>query len=198
MVPGWLITTVWFVGGICATGAFWFFLGSGNTTGIVISGVGSVLCVIVAIGLQIRNERAKEGQHPSQQYPAPAPVLPVVPASAERALPGAPQRPLNADERDFLTGISTEGRDLLLAAAQHPHGEIFFAQSFRGLSVTVGERVFCEPGNSRTEARARRSVQELVELGLVQDRGGNGSIFSVTDEGFGAADLIEKLRKSAV
>jgi predicted transcriptional regulator len=58
--------------------------------------------------------------------------------------------------------------------------------------------VFCEPGNSRTEARARRSVQELVELGLVQDRGGNGSIFSVTDEGFGAADLIEKLRKSAV
>ena len=62
MVPDWLITTIWFIAGISATGGFWYFLSLKNLTGMVVSALSTVVAVALAIYLNRRNERLKQGK----------------------------------------------------------------------------------------------------------------------------------------
>jgi hypothetical protein len=57
MTANWLITVVWFIAGICATGSFWYFLGAKSAPGAIMSGIGAVLAGAVAVVLMIRNEK---------------------------------------------------------------------------------------------------------------------------------------------
>jgi hypothetical protein len=57
MVPGWLLLTIWFIAGIAATGSFWYFLGVRNAIGAIGSACIAIIAVILAIALQIRNDR---------------------------------------------------------------------------------------------------------------------------------------------
>jgi len=109
--------------------------------------------------------------------------------------PGEEQfsRPLNLPERDQVASVTTEARELLIAAANLDHGDVFVTDGFDGISVTVGEREFVTPkGNARAAAKAKRALDELVSAGLIANRGGDGSLFGVTDEGFRVADLIQR------
>jgi len=59
MTPDWLITTIWFIAGISATGGFWYFLGSKNLVGTISSACGTVAAVALAIFLHLRNDRLR-------------------------------------------------------------------------------------------------------------------------------------------
>jgi hypothetical protein len=108
-----------------------------------------------------------------------------------------PSRPLTLDERDLIAALPDESRELLVAAAADPTGTVLMTQTMGGMSVETNERDFVERSNPRSEARWRRAVGELVEMGLLQRRDLNGEVFSVTDEGYRAADLLSRMIQDA-
>jgi hypothetical protein len=59
LAPDWLILTIWFLAGIGGTGSFWYFLASGNKVGAIGSAIVTLVSVLVAIILQVRNERLR-------------------------------------------------------------------------------------------------------------------------------------------
>jgi hypothetical protein len=53
-IPEWIIQVTWFVAGICATGALWYFLSQKDYPWAVLSGLGALLFAGFAIYLQVR------------------------------------------------------------------------------------------------------------------------------------------------
>ena len=99
-------------------------------------------------------------------------------------------RRLSAEDRDMLANLPEEARQLLQAAAADRNGTVLMTETMGGMSVETSERDFVDRGNARSEARWRRAVQELLQRGWLEQRDHNGEVFSVTDEGFRAADLL--------
>ncbi len=58
--PDWVIATVWFMAGISASGAFWYFLGAHNPMGVVVSAVLTGVLSVVAIILHIQNDKRRQ------------------------------------------------------------------------------------------------------------------------------------------
>jgi hypothetical protein len=58
-VPEWAITAAWFIAGVGATGAFWFFLASGSVAGVILSAGGTLAAIAVAIAFHVRNDRLR-------------------------------------------------------------------------------------------------------------------------------------------
>ena len=79
---------------------------------------------------------------------------------------------------------------MLVAAALDSSGALFFVESMGGLSMEANSKQLVESGNARSEARGRRAMNDLISAGLLENRGGDGSMLFVTDEGFRAADLL--------
>jgi hypothetical protein len=143
----------------------------------LVSDLGQVLCVGLgpAASYQIHIERVA-------QIPK-ADVFEVLGGS--EAVPG-PQP--NLEERHVTAAVPSDARELLIAAADHDSGAVFVAEAMQGVSISVGEREFTTMGNVRSEAKWRRAIRDVEQLGLVENRGGDGSLLSVTDEGFRVAD----------
>lgn len=86
--------------------------------------------------------------------------------------------------------LSDTARDLLLEAVQDPAGVIMRLGTMGGTHVQTNQRDFVELGNVRSAARWRGAVDELHDLGLVEDRAGKGEVFFVTDAGYRVGDLL--------
>jgi hypothetical protein len=82
--------------------------------------------------------------------------------------------------------LSTEARQLLLAASHDEHGSVLVYSTFGGLFVQTGGQNFCESKNPRSEARWRAVIQELVHARLIEQTG--NEIFSLTDLGYARAE----------
>ena len=81
-------------------------------------------------------------------------------------------------------------RDLLLEAVHDPGGVIMRLGTMAGTHVQTNGRDFIESGNVRSSARWRGAVDELHNLGLVEDRAGKGEVFFVSDAGYRVGDLL--------
>ena len=92
---------------------------------------------------------------------------------------------------DRLPDLSEAARDLLLDAVQDPGGVIMRLGTLGGTHVQTNQRTFVESGNVRSAARWRGAVDELHNLGLVEDRAGKGEVFFVTDAGYRIGDLLK-------
>lgn len=99
---------------------------------------------------------------------------------------GVPQQPKSAPR------LTEAARELLLEATQKGHdGTIMRTQTMgQGVQVETNRRGFVEHGNARSEAKWRGAVDELHDLGLIEDRAGKGELFLVTDAGYNAADRL--------
>jgi hypothetical protein len=85
--------------------------------------------------------------------------------------------------------LSDDAWALLREAVKDPHGIILRTRTFSGLSVGTNQREFVEERNNpRVEARWESVVRELVDEGLIQDRGYKNEVFAVTDKGYAAAE----------
>jgi hypothetical protein len=60
-----------------------------------------------------------------------------------------------------------------------------------GMHVGTNRRNFVEHGNAKSDARWRGAVDELHDLGLIEERAGKGELFFVTDAGYQAADRLK-------
>lgn len=87
-----------------------------------------------------------------------------------------------------LIEISIAGSELLLEAAKDKNGTIMRLQTLGGSHVQTNRRDFVQEKDSRSIAKWRGAVDELERLGLVEDRGGKGEVFFITDAGYQAAD----------
>ncbi len=87
--------------------------------------------------------------------------------------------------------LSEAARELLIEAAQDPGGVIIRLGVMGGTQVQTNQRGFVEAGNIRSAARWRGAVDELHNLGLVEDRAGKGEVFFVTDAGYRVGDLLK-------
>jgi hypothetical protein len=86
--------------------------------------------------------------------------------------------------------LSDAARELLLEAVRDPAGVIMRLGTMAGTHVQTNGRDFVESGNVRSAARFRGAVDELHNLGLVEDRAGKGEVFFITDDGYRVSDLL--------
>ncbi|MES0007915.1 DUF4062 domain-containing protein [Mesorhizobium sp. M0062] len=87
-----------------------------------------------------------------------------------------------------LIEISEAGSELLLEAAKDKSGIIMRLQTLGGSHVQTNGRDFVQSNDTRATAKWRGAVDELARLALIEDRGGKGEVFFVTDAGYRAAD----------
>ena len=90
--------------------------------------------------------------------------------------------------------ISDEASELLLAASTDPHGTIIHVRTSSGLCVQTAGKNFVTTREARVEARWDDAVRELARYGLIKSNGGGGQTYSVTTQGYDAADQIKARR----
>ena len=85
--------------------------------------------------------------------------------------------------------MGDSARQLLVEATKDQHGAIMSLRTMDGAHVQTNGRDFVR-GGARGEAQWRAAVEELENLGLIEDRAGQGELFYVTDEGYRITDLL--------
>ncbi len=89
-----------------------------------------------------------------------------------------------------MPGLSAEAQVLLKEASMDPNGSILLLRTFGGTSLQTNGKKLSSSNERREIARWEASVQELVNMQLVDDLG-KGEIFEVTHLGYRVADMIE-------
>lgn len=98
-------------------------------------------------------------------------------------------RPAAAEERParFRPALTEEARELLLNAAQDPHGIIMKLRSMSGTHINTNGRSFVEEGNPRSEALWEGAIAELLAGDLI---GRQGQMLKITRHGYEVADAL--------
>lgn len=86
--------------------------------------------------------------------------------------------------------LTTEAGNLLKAAIQDKNGNLLMLKTMQGLIIQANRITFGEVGDPRSEAKWKDAVEELIDKGLIQDRGHKGEVFGVTNEGYVVADAL--------
>ena len=109
--------------------------------------------------------------------------------------PSAHPEPSGGDKvelRDPLANLSKEARQLVQEAALDANGSVLMVETLGGMSVETNRRNFVQQRNARSEAKWRSVIRELTQNGLLESRDLEGQVFSITDEGYRAADLLAR------
>lgn len=96
-------------------------------------------------------------------------------------------------EADILAGfqLSSEARKLLVTAAQGD-GMVLHTSTSAGRNTQAGGQVLNEPHNRRSEAIWEQAINDLVDCGLLTERGYKGEVFEVSAKGYEVAEALEK------
>jgi hypothetical protein len=86
--------------------------------------------------------------------------------------------------------LSREAIDLLLQAATDPDGVVLVIRSFEGLHIQVSGNQLVNPRDARATALWQGAIRQLLQNGLLENRGGRGELFDVTAEGYRVADEL--------
>jgi hypothetical protein len=116
-------------------------------------------------------------------------------AMAPRSSESAPEFDLTGDLVEVSNRLPRMGdpaKELLMEASKDQQGAIMSLRTMQGAYVQTNGRSFATAGNPRSEAQWRGAVEELEALGLIEDMGGKREVFSVTDEGYRIADLMQQ------
>lgn len=92
--------------------------------------------------------------------------------------------------RPAIPDLSEPARELLIAGSQDRQGIIMLLRTMGGTNVQANGKAFGERGSPRSEALWTAAVRQLEGQGLIEDRGGKGQVFSLTDEGFRVAEVL--------
>lgn len=93
-----------------------------------------------------------------------------------------------------LPVLSALAKRLLLEAAQDSEGIVLKVRSDSGLTILTNGQELVESKQPRDAARWEATLRELRDLQLLHERGRNGEVFAVTDEGYRVADLLREER----
>jgi hypothetical protein len=85
--------------------------------------------------------------------------------------------------------LSEEARILLKEAALDPSGLILFERYGEGVNLHTNDRsLLTSKADHRALAAWESALEELVEAGLIVERGDRGEVFEITREGYEFAD----------
>jgi hypothetical protein len=91
-----------------------------------------------------------------------------------------------------LYQLSRESIQLLIAAAADQHGVILTVRTLGGFHLQVGGKQFMkDPKDPREVATWQGAVRQLLQNGLLENRGNNGELFGMTAEGYRVADELK-------
>ena len=87
---------------------------------------------------------------------------------------------------------------LIRQAAADPHGQVMMVRTTAGLFVQTNKKQFTDPMNARSVATWQGAMRELLQKGLLENVGSKGEVFSVTTEGYRAADDLKSSESPAL
>jgi TIR domain len=86
--------------------------------------------------------------------------------------------------------LSREAISLLLEAASAQDGLVLMLTTHDGFAVQANSKSLVDPQDARSAALWRAAVRQLLQNGLLEDRGVKGEVFEVTAEGYRVADEL--------
>jgi len=86
--------------------------------------------------------------------------------------------------------LSEEGKTLIVEASESKDGIIMKLAVLGGPMIQTNSKQFIEKGNPRSRAAWESAINELVSLGLLDEKGYKGEIFNVTHEGYSIAERL--------
>jgi hypothetical protein len=86
--------------------------------------------------------------------------------------------------------LGKEAMILLVEAADDSDGTLFFVRTMDGTHIQTNKREFANPSNAREIAVWQGAMRQLIQQGLLEDRGRKGEVFGVTAEGYRVADEL--------
>ena len=84
--------------------------------------------------------------------------------------------------------LSEDAQELLVEASKDESGRIYVYETIAGVSIETNSKKFGEMGNSRSEAKWERALQDLLDRELIKGIGEKDEAFNVTHRGFEIAD----------
>jgi len=103
---------------------------------------------------------------------------------------------LTSTPRKETVELSDDSAELLTSAAS-TDGHILYMKYGGGANLSAGNRNFMPSHSPREEARWKAAVEELLNYGLIEDKGYKREIFQVTKSGYEVADQIIASREKA-
>jgi len=82
--------------------------------------------------------------------------------------------------------LSDKGRDLLIAAASDPNGQVLAVSTLSGFAVQANGISFVKDDSSRAVAAWKKVLRDLIESGYLEDHG--GEVYSMTEDGYVRAE----------
>ncbi|NLS97578.1 MAG: TIR domain-containing protein [Planctomycetaceae bacterium] len=97
-------------------------------------------------------------------------------------------------DADQLAGykLTSEARTLLVEASKDERGTVLYACNLAESVLQTNRRNFVKKGNPRSAATWKQAIDDLVAVGLLEDRSGTGGVFVLTGRGYNAADLLRQ------
>jgi hypothetical protein len=91
MTPDWVLQLMWFVAGVSATGAIWYFLAQKNRYALLWAIYFTVVIVLLAVALHIRNDLIRRDATPGLARPITMPAALATSATTRpRSVPHTP------------------------------------------------------------------------------------------------------------
>lgn len=87
--------------------------------------------------------------------------------------------------------LSDEARVLLKESSQDSHGHILYVRSLGSTNIQTNGKNIIPEQDRRVVAKWESALQELVDIGLLVERGYKGEMFEVTNLGYQIADMIK-------
>lgn len=95
-----------------------------------------------------------------------------------------------------LSSLSADAAQLLAAMGSDSDGTLLMIRTLGGTTVQAGRRVLADLVHGREEARWDAAVAQAEVLGLIVDRAGKGEVFTLTADGYGVVDLMNRRERS--
>lgn len=94
------------------------------------------------------------------------------------------------EPREWSIPLSSEAKTLLIEAANSNEGYVLLNETMEGVSIYAGEKQMIPDQSPRSVAMWREALDTLDAYGCVDDKNGQGNVFSVTKRGFEEADRL--------
>jgi hypothetical protein len=171
MTPKWLLKVMWFGAGVGGTGAFWYFLSQRHYPAAALTVVLTVVDVVIAVALRVRNDRLRGDQQSVTAALSPA---------LERPALGEPQVYLQERSANEvvsrINALNPLERDLVARHTYVEHwvrwsGEVLRIESSSSFleggafTVMVGDHVLGHAVASLEFLSAERHLVETLEEG---------------------------------
>jgi hypothetical protein len=86
--------------------------------------------------------------------------------------------------------LTEEAKTLLLEAAEDQNGTVMHMKMMQGDILQVNKKQLIEQNNPRSRATWLGALNELLNLGLIEDVSFKGQVFRITREGYTMAELL--------